>query len=64
MTLEEIRAAKSAAEADIRARLQALLELTGMCPIGVDVHRIDVTTCGDGRRVTALGDVAIELEPI
>jgi len=64
MTIDEIRAAKRAAEADIRARLQALREQTGMCPIGVDVRQIEVTTYVDRRRVFALGDVFIELESI
>jgi hypothetical protein len=64
MTLEEIRAAKQTAEADIRARLQALREATGMCPIGVDVELLDVTVFGHGRGKLALGEVVIGLEPI
>lgn len=64
MTIEEIRAAKEAAETDIRNRLQALREATGMCPIGVDVRLLDVTNYRSSRRVSALGDVVIELEPI
>lgn len=64
MTLEEIRAAKEAAETDIRIRLLEFQKLTGMCPVGLSHRSLDATTLYSARPERHVGTVTIELEPI
>lgn len=64
MTLEQIRAAKSAAEADIlqsvQQRLSDFHKATGMCPRGISLRTI---TYSNDAEIVVCG-VSIELEAI